>query len=293
MGVSASLGWLTTAAVLAVLAVVSAVVASLSLRGIELKKAADLGGEQEKVKVSEYLQILKMKPFRWFVLFVFFFLISSSMIQSNFAYLVQARLGMDDNGMVIVILTLVVSMGIMIPIVTKLAEKTDRRKTGIIFFSIMLVGLVVIKFIGINGVPMLIASVFTVALGLACFWTIFYSMAYDLVEVDEFINGKRRESMITAFPQFFQKFGAAIGMWIVGQVLNLGKYDGKLSVQPDSAKAAIENIATVIPAAFLVVAIIGIVFYPITKERFTLLSAQLEKKRNGEKYSTEGLEKLI
>lgn len=215
------------------------------------------------------------------------------MIQSNFAYLVQARLGMDDNGMVIVILTLVVSMGIMIPIVTKLAEKTDRRKTGIIFFSIMLVGLVVIKFIGINGVPMLIASVFTVALGLACFWTIFYSMAYDLVEVDEFINGKRRESMITAFPQFFQKFGAAIGMWIVGQVLNLGKYDGKLSVQPDSAKAAIENIATVIPAAFLVVAIIGIVFYPITKERFTLLSAQLEKKRNGEKYSTEGLEKLI
>ena len=290
MGVSASLGWLSTAAVLAV---VSAVVASLSLRGIELKKASDTAEKEEKVKISEYLQILKMKPFRWFVLFVFFFLISSSMIQANFAYLVQARLGMDDSGMVIVIITLVASMGLMIPIVTKLAEKTDRRKTGIIFFSIMLAGLIIIKLIGINNTPMLIASVFTVALGLACFWTIFYSMAYDLVEVDEFINGKRRESMITAFPQFFQKFGAAIGMWIVGQVLNFGKYDGELSVQPDSAKAAIENIATVIPALFLVVALVGIIFYPITKERFALLSKQLERKRNGEEYDAAGLEKLI
>lgn len=293
MGVSASLGWLLTSALLAVLAVISAVVASLSLRGIELKKADCASGEKEKVKVSEYFQILKIKPFRWFVMFVFFFLIASSMIQTNFAYLVQARLGMSDEGMVIVIITLVASMGIMIPVVTKLAEKKDRRTAGIVFVSIMLVGLIVIRLIGINNTPMLIASVFAVALGLACFWTIFYSMAYDLVEVDEFVNNRRRESMITAFPQFFQKFGAAIGMWIAGQVLELGNYDGKLTVQPDSAKQAIQNIATVIPAAFLVLALIGIIMYPVTKERFELLTKQLEKKRNGKKYNTKGLEKLI
>ena len=292
MGVSASLGWLLTAAMLAVLAVISAIVASLSLRGIELKKAEEVGAH-EKVKVSEYLQILKIKPFRWFVMFVFFFLIASSMIQTNFVYLVKTKLSMSDDGMVIVIITLVASMGLMIPIVTKIAEKTDRRKTGIIFVSIMLAALLIIKLIGINSVPMLIASVFAVALGLACFWTIFYSMAYDLVEVDEFVNGKRRESMITAFPQFFQKFGAAIGMWIAGQVLALGGYDGKLNVQPESAMPAIENVATVIPAAFLVFALIGIILYPVTKERFELLTKQLEKKRNGKKYETKGLEKLI
>ena len=293
MGVSASLGWLLTSALLAVLAVISAVVASLSLRGIELKKANSAADGKEKVKVLEYLQILKIKPFRWFVMFVFFFLIASSMIQTNFAYLVQARLGMSDEGMVIVIITLVASMGIMIPVVTKLAEKKDRRTAGIVFISIMLAGLIVIRLIGINNTPMLIASVFAVALGLACFWTIFYSMAYDLVEVDEFVNNKRRESMITAFPQFFQKFGAAIGMWIAGQVLELGKYDGKLEVQPDTAKEAIQNIATVIPAAFLVLALIGIIMYPVTKEKFALLTSQLEKKRSGEKYDTKGLEKLI
>lgn len=219
--------------------------------------------------------------------------IASSMIQTNFAYLVQGRLGMSSDDMVIVIVTLVAAMAVLIPIITKVAEKTDRRKTSIIFISIMLVSLVAIRIIGIDNTAMLIVSVIACAVGLACFWTVFYSMAYDLVEVDEFVNGKRRESMITAFPQFFQKFGAAIGMWIAGQVLSRFGYDGAAQVQIQSAKDAIENIATIIPAAFLILSIVGLVLYPVTKERFALLTKQLELKRQGKKASTEGLEKLI
>lgn len=293
MGVSLSLGWIFTAVILSVVAVVIAVIASLSLRGVPLKKASETEGKKEKFDVKQYIQILKIKPFRWFVMFVFFFLIASSMIQTNFAYLVQGRLGMSSDDMVIVIVTLVAAMAVLIPIITKVAEKTDRRKTSIIFISIMLVSLVAIRIIGIDNTAMLIVSVIACAVGLACFWTVFYSMAYDLVEVDEFVNGKRRESMITAFPQFFQKFGAAIGMWIAGQVLSRFGYDGAAQVQIQSAKDAIENIATIIPAAFLILSIVGLVLYPVTKERFALLTKQLELKRQGKKASTEGLEKLI
>ena len=268
-------------------------IATKSLKGITLKKANEESDKKEKVSVGQYIEILKIKPFRWFVMFVFFFLIATSMIQANFAYLVQGRLGMSEDDMVIVILTLVVSMGIVIPIVEKVAKKTDRRLTSIIFVGIMLAGLIIIKLIGIDNVPMLIASVFAVALGLGCFWTVFYSMAYDLVEVDEFVNGKRRESMITAFPQFFQKFGAAIGMWIAGQVLDRSGYIGTLETQSQQAKDAIENIATVIPCAFLVLSLIGLFLYPVTKDRFNLLTQKLEKKRNGEEADAKGLEKLI
>ena len=293
LGLTVALGWTMTAAVLGAVAVLFAVIATKSLKGITLKKASEESDEKEKVSIGQYIEILKIKPFRWFVMFVFFFLIATSMIQANFAYLVQGRLGMSEDDMVIVIVTLVVSMGIVIPIVEKVAKKTDRRLTSIIFVGIMLVGLIVIKLIGINNVPMLIASVFAVALGLGCFWTVFYSMAYDLVEVDEFVNGKRRESMITAFPQFFQKFGAAISMWIAGQVLDHSGYVGTLETQSQQAKDAIENIATVIPAAFLVLSLIGLFLYPVTKDRFNLLTQKLEKKRNGEEADAKGLEKLI
>lgn len=282
-----------TAALLASAAVVFAVIAVKSLKDVQLKKAEQSEGAKERFSVSEYVEILKIKPFRWFVLFVFFFLVATSMIQANFAYLVQGRLGMSEDSMVIVIVTLVVSMGLVIPIVTKLAEKTDRRFASLIFVSLMLVMLLIIKLIGIDGTPTLIASVFAVALGLGCFWTVFYSMAYDLVEVDELVNGKRRESAITALPQFFQKFGAAIGMWTAGQVLERSGYIGELAVQSESAKAAIENISTVIPCAFLVLSILGLAMYPVTRKRFELLTKQLENKRNGEEITTDGLERLI
>ncbi len=293
IGLSESLGWTATALTLAVIAIIFVFVASFSLRGIELKKANEKADKKKKINVKEYLEILKMKPFRFFVMFVFFFLIASAMIQANFAYLVQGRLGLSSDDMVLVVVTLVVSMGALIPVVTKLAEKTDRRLASIVFVSINIAALLIIRLIGIDNKAMLIASVFGCAIGLACFWTVFYSMAYDLVEVDEFINGKRRESMITAFPQFFQKFGAAIGMWITGQVLDFAGYDGALEAQSQSAKDAIENIATVIPCIFLVISLIGLFLYPVTKERFALLLEKLEAKRNGKETDTVGIEKLV
>ncbi|MGN0468747.1 MAG: MFS transporter [Acutalibacteraceae bacterium] len=292
IGLSERLGWTMTALVLAVVSIIFAVIASLSLRGVKLKKANE-SADGQKASIKDYIEILKIKPFRFFVMFVFFFLIASAMIQANFAYLVEGRLEMSSDDMVLVIVTLVVAMGIFIPIVTKLAEKTDRRLASIVFVSLMFVSLLIIKLIGIDNTAMLIVSVVACALGLACFWTVFYSMAYDLVEVDEFINGKRRESMITAFPQFFQKFGAAIGMWIAGQVLDFGGYDGSAQIQSESAKNAIENIATVIPCIFLVFSLIGLFLYPVTKKRFELLSEKLEKKRAGEEADTKGIEKLI
>ncbi len=294
IGLTTALGWTTTAALLGVLAIISAVIAAKSLRGVAMLKGnSEASTQNEKFSFKSYFQILKIKPFRWFMMFVFFFLIASAMIQTNFAYLVKGRLGMSEDDMVIVIATLVVVMGLTIPLVTKLAEKTDRRITSIVFISIMLVGCVSLKFIGIDSIVTLILSVMCVAIGLGCFWTVFYSMAYDLVEVDEFVNGKRRESMITAFPQFFQKFGAAIGMWLVGQVLSFSGYSGEAAVQTESAKAAIESIATILPAIFLVFSIIGLVFYPVTKERFALLSEKLERKNKGEEVDITGLEKLV
>lgn len=289
---SLALGWTLTAAILGVIAIITGIIASVSLRGVTLKKA-EASQSGAKASFKEYIEILKIRPFRWFVMFVFFFLVATSMIQTNFAYLVQGRLGMSEDDMVIVIVTLVAAMAVIIPIVTKIAEKTDRRFTSIIFTTIAAVALVIIKLIGINNIVMLIVSVFACAIALGCFWTVFYSMAYDLVEVDEYVNGKRRESMITAFPQFFQKFGAAIGMWLAGQVLSFGNYDGTLDVQPESAKAAIENIATIIPAFFLIFAIIGLILYPVTKKSFNELKNKLELKREGKQTNIEGIEKLV
>lgn len=300
------------AAIISIMAVALGFVCCKSLKGVyEPKKTSDSSDGQIGLKgtMQAFGQIIKLRPAKYFFLFVFFFLAMSSMIQSNLTYMVIDCIGMDyDTGIVFVILSMVISMAIVVPLVEKTAEKKDRRFAVILFLSIALVGEIALKIIGLDAEIggfkiMSIISPAILGLGVGTFWTLFYSMGYDLVELDEFKTGKRRESIITALPQLIQKFGSAFGILAVGQLLSFYGYDS--SADPAGSESLIqvvtdpkivngmENISTIIPAAFLALSIISAVLYPMTRERVNLLMEALHKKRNGEEYTTEGLEKLL
>ncbi|MCH5191567.1 MAG: MFS transporter [Oscillospiraceae bacterium] len=300
------------AAIISIMAVALGFVCCKSLKGVyEPKKATDSLESQTGLKdtFKAFGQIIKLKPAKYFFLFVFFFLAMSSMIQSNLTYMVIDCIGMDyDTGIVFVILSMVISMAIVVPLVEKTAEKKDRRFAVILFLSIALVGEIALKIIGLDAQVggfkiMSIISPAVLGLGVGTFWTLFYSMGYDLVELDEFKTGKRRESIITALPQLIQKFGSAFGILAVGQLLSFYGYDS--SADPAGSESLIqvvtdpkivngmENISTIIPAAFLALSIISAILYPMTRERVNLLMTELNKKRKGEEYTTEGLEKLL
>lgn len=293
-----SFGWTVTAVIMSVMSVLFACITVKSLKGVMLQKAEATPSENErksiKVIFSEFFEVLKIKPFKWFAMFIVFFLMASSMIQSSFEYMIKHLVNKDpETWMTVVIIELVVVMAAFIPLVTKIAETKDRRFSSILFMSLMCAGLIICRIIGVRSIAVVLAVTFCMAMGMANFWTVFYSMAYDLVEVDEFAYGTRRESVITALPQFFQKFGAAVGVWTVSLILKLTGYNAELAAQSAKTVNGIENNVTLIPAAFLVLSVIGAVMYPITREKFTLLNKELQKKRNGEEYSAEGLEKII
>lgn len=301
------------AAIISVLAIILGFICCNSLNGVYEPRKPKEGEEIKKVSIKEtfaaFGDILKLKPTKWFLLFVFFFLAMSSMIQSNLTYMVIDCIGMKyDTGIVFVILSLVVSMGVTVPIVEKVAEKKDRRFATITFLSIVFVLEIVIKIIGLDfsvGSFKIMCIISPAVLGIATgtFWTLFYSMGYDLVELNEFKTGERKESTITSLPQLVQKFGSAFGILMAGQLLSAYGYDssndvaGKESlftkVTDPKIINGMENISTVIPAAILGVSLICLIIYPMTRKRFEALMVQLEKKRRNEEYSTEGFEKLL
>lgn len=292
MGLGLALGWTAMVAVLAVMAIAFGIIAVRSLRGAALKRAGS--AEHEKFDFFRtMLSILKLKPFKAFAVFIFFYLVASAMIQANIVFMIINCVGLTQDFMAVVVGILAVTMLVFIPLTTWLAEKRDRRTACLVMFSVMLAGLIVVKCIGVDEVWVLVLEAVTMAIGTAAFWTVFYSISYDLVEVDEFVNGKRREGAITAVPQLVQKFGAAVGVWLAGAMLAAYGYDANLSAQSAATVGGIENIGTVIPAAFLAVSIVGLIVYPITKARFEKLRAALELKRAGQVYSTEGFEKLV
>lgn len=301
------------AGIISVMAIILGFVCCKSLEGVYEPKKMPEGGTYEKVTLKStfkaFSDILKLKPTKWFLIFVFCFLAGTSMIQSNLTYMVIDCVGMDyDTGIVFVILSLVVAMGATVPIVEKVAEKLDRRSTTIIFLSLVVIGEVLLKVIGLDTQVgsfkiMCVAAPAVLGIALGTFWTLFYPMGYDLVELNEFKTGERRESTITALPQLIQKFGAGFGILMAGQLLSLYGYDASndvagneaLFTQVSDAKIinGMENISTIIPAVLVAISVACVALYPMTRKRFEALMVQLEKKRNGDECSNEGFEKLL
>ena len=301
------------AAIISILAVILGFICCKSLEGIYTPKPLPADGIVEKMTIKKTFKsfghILRLRPTKWFLIFVFCFLAGSSMIQANLTYMVIDCIGMEyDTGIVFVIISLVISMAVVVPIVEKVAEKTDRRTATIIFLSIAVAGEIIIKLIGLDVQigsfkPMCVIAPAVLGIGSGTFWTLFYSMGYDLVELNEFKTGRRKESTITALPQFVQKFGSAFGILMAGQLLALYGYDSSNDVAGNEALFTkvtdakivngMENISTVIPAVLIIIAVVCISLYPMTRKRVALLNDALSKKRNGEEYSTEGLERLL
>lgn len=283
-----------------------------SLNGIYEPKKPD-GREYKGLGLKDtfksFGEILRLKPSKWFLIFVFFFLATSSMIQANLTYMVIDCIGMEyDTGIAIVIVSLVIGMAIVVPIVEKVAAKKDRRTAAIIFLSITFLCEIIIKIVGldvkIGDFPiMCVISPAVLGLGAGTFWTLFYSMSYDLVELDEFKNGVRRESTITALPQLVQKFGSAFGILVAGQLLSAYGYDSSADVAGKETLIqrvtdpkivnGIENISTVIPACFLAISVIACIIYPMSRKTVNALMLQLDKKRQGKEYSNEGIEHIL
>jgi len=291
-GVSAKNAWIINAAVIAGIGVLFVMITWFSLKGIRLVSRQE-GAREEKNIIRNYLDIMKLKPFRYFTAYIVFYMVSSSISQANLLYLIRYRAGLDPDFIGIALVALVLAFLIFTPLTTALATKFDRRTAIIIMFSLSAAGMIVMKLIGIGGPRQVIALSLITGISAASFWSTFYSFAYDLCEIDELKNGIRREGSITALPQFLQKFGAAVGLWIEGLFLAAVGYNASLPAQPEGTLKGIENTSTLFMSLMLLLSLGAMVLYPVTRERFTALEDVLNRKKRGESYSLEQLDALI
>jgi GPH family glycoside/pentoside/hexuronide:cation symporter len=237
--------------------------------------------------------IFKLKPARFLVFSVLAWAVVSSMVSGGLVYLMDSNLGYSPVLQSTCFLIMGLAAIFWLPFINKGAAKFDKKK---IYFAAMLmtgIGLIAYNFINFPMLAALIIFLFVFNWGNSTFWTIYFSMMYDISELDEFMTGKRREGMIAALMSFAQKLGAAIALWLTGQILEFGGYDGASAVQTAEAGQAILAVNTWVPGILGIVAAIFAFGYPLTRERFGALMKALEAKRKGEKYSTEEFEQLL
>ena len=238
-------------------------------------------------------QIITLRAAAFLAGSVFLWSLVSAMNSGALVYLMNSNLGygLDEQTLYFGIFSVLAIA--WLPAINYCSEQFDKKMVYCAFLLISGIAMSAFYAIGFTGTVGFIIFLAFCQLGNCTFWTLYYSMMYDLSEIDEFKSGKRREGAIAALMSFAQKLGAALALWLMGIVLEFGGYDGMIAVQTPEAHGAIIDVNTWIPGGIGILAALFAIFYPVTRPRFNALLAALENKRAKREYSVEGFEKLL
>jgi GPH family glycoside/pentoside/hexuronide:cation symporter len=174
-----------------------------------------------------------------------------------------------------------------IPLWVWLSGKLDKRRAFILGTATWIVVLLGLMAVPQNGVILAYALAALSGSGIATAYVLPWSMIPDIVELDELETGQRREGSFYAFASFFQKLATGIAIWGLGQVLAATGYitpvQGQpLPVQPPETVHAIRLSMGLVPAVFLLLAILSAWKYPISRERHRALRDELAGRLAGD-----------
>jgi len=174
---------------------------------------------------------------------------------------------------------------IMLFVWQKISNKLDKKIVyflGSVIWIIAQIGLFLVQ----PGQTFLLYTLAVFAgFGVSVAYLIPWSMIPDVIDLDELNTGKRREGIFYGFMVLLQKFGLALGLFLVGIALDASGFvrtpTGEAPpIQPDSALLAIRLVVAPLPAVILVIGIILAYFYPITRQYHTQIRLKLADRKN-------------
>jgi Na+/melibiose symporter-like transporter len=102
------------------------------------------------------------------------------------------------------------------------------------------------------------------------------------VEVDEYVNGTRREGAYYGIVQFMYKSASGIAIAVVGLILRLFHYveslDGVIINQPAEALVAIRLIMGLLPGALFIASVIFGKRANLDRDRFNFIKNEISKR---------------
>ncbi|GIG20438.1 glucuronide transporter [Cellulomonas chitinilytica] len=231
------------------------------------------------VSLKQSLATLKgNRPLLMLCLSALSFLVGMFTLQTVQAYYARDVLG-DAN--YFIVLTLV-STGVMfvvagfIPRIVRAVGKKPAYLASSVVAIVAAVGIALtpstlpglaIAFFGLYGV------------GLAAVNTLMWALEADTVEYGEWRTGVRTEGTTYAVFSFTRKVGQAVGGAAAAFGLGIVGYVAHQDVQSQATQDGIRYIAGFVPAAFILVGVVIMVFYPLTETRFRAMVADVAARR--------------
>ena len=260
----------------------------------KLDRPAPSGGQSASFMcmLREYGQVLKIKECQKIILIAFIANLiigigsSSNMFVWTYTFQFQSA-----QISVIGLVGTVCAMFAAFP-AAQISSRFGKKVASAMAFGLIIAGYMILYFLPHTLLFAMIAQIIKLS-GMSMFWTIVYSLAYDIAEVDEFKNGCRREGLITSLISFFMKVGVSIGMWFAGIILEFVHLDPSRGVQSVGTISGLNFTTMIIPAIIAAVGLFTSQSYRISREKFVLLQTALTAKKEGREYSSSGFEDIL
>lgn len=291
-GGTESQSWFISAILFGLFGLAGGLICWRATKGKEFVDKTDYKVEGKAKLLANYIELFKLKAFKRFLMMTFVYNIAFAIASAAFVYIMDTNLGLSPAKQALYWTIYSVLTISFVPVCNIISNRFGKKQSMISLNIICIAGCLFYFFYGIPNFTHLLIFTAFYNIGNVCYWSVGYSMMYDCVELDEYVNDKRRVGAITGFSSFMQKFGSAIGMYVTGGLLSLVGYDGTAEIQTEQAMQGIVTVNTLIPGLLIIAGTIFIIIYPVTKERFNHLLEAIAYKKEGKEYPKEKLDKL-
>ena len=176
----------------------------------------------------------------------------------------------------------VITTLLVIPVVSKMAQKFGKKQTFIVSQSISIIGYILFWFLFIPGKPyMFLYALPFFSFGIGGLFTIMMSMTADVCDYEELQNGlPRREGAFGAIYWWMVKLGTALAGLFAGIIMWYVGFAPDAAAQPEGALTGLRFFYTFIPIIGTSLAIYIMWDYDIDEKRAKEIKAELLIKNN-------------
>jgi GPH family glycoside/pentoside/hexuronide:cation symporter len=197
--------------------------------------------------------------------------VMEAMLIYFYKYVFQA-----EAAVTLAMVTLLVVTIISIPFWVWLAKRLSKRTTYSIGMSLTLLAVIVFAFtsdkLGQSGALVIMA---VAGLGFSSHYVLPWSMAPDTIEFGYARSGVRREGVYYSIWTFAIALGSALAGFLVGQGLDMFGYVPN-TVQSATSILGIRLLIGLLPAILILLSILALAFYPLDRQRYEELQAQIQ-----------------
>lgn len=229
-----------------------------------------------------YWSILKLKPVRLIIGASLAYLIANITFSSDRVFFMTFNMGMNEKAISATLLMITIAGVATVPFVSKLGTRFNKKDLFKNVMAVCGVLLMAAKFAGVENYPVMIASCLLYAVANAFYWQLMPSMIYDVCEVDELMSGEKRSGTVISLQALSESVSIAVGLQMLGVILEMAGFDSETAVQPDTALEWVENAFVLIPGAAMMAVALIMRKFPMTKEVFERVKDALEKREKGE-----------